>query len=139
MKRSIGAVLVWGAAWGVFEATAGHLVHLVKIPNLPGLVMLPAAAFFMSRAFARSGRAESIFLAGCFASAIKFATILLPWISSRGAVNPALAILAESLFATGVITILKIPYLNTQSLDFPPPGSSSHHPRRPEGRNFRHA
>ena len=109
MQRKNGAItaaLVWGAAWGLWEATAGHFVHLLKIPNLPGLVLLPAALYFMSRAFARSGRAEAIFLAGCVASVIKLATILLPGISTRAAVNPALAILAEALALTGVASTL---------------------------------
>ena len=109
MERKNGAIraaLVWGAAWGLWEATAGHLVHLAKIPNLPGIVMLPAALFFMSRAFVRGGRVETIFLSGCVAAALKLATILLPGVSSRAAVNPALAILAEALIVTGVASTL---------------------------------
>jgi hypothetical protein len=101
-KSAVGAALVWGASWGFWEATAGHLVHLVKIPNLPGLVMLPAALFFMSRAFLRSGRVEGIFFAGFIAASLKLATILLPGFTSRGAINPALAILIEALAVTGL-------------------------------------
>jgi hypothetical protein len=101
-ERAIRAALVWGAAWGVFEATAGSLVHLAKVPQLPGIVMLPAALYFMSRAFIRSGRVETIFLSGCVAAALKLATVFLPGMSSRAAVNPALAILVEALAVTGL-------------------------------------
>jgi len=101
-NRAIGAALVWGSAWGLWEATAGHLVHLAKVPNLPGLVMVPAALFFMSRAFLRSGRTETIFFAGCVAASLKFATILLPGFTPRAAINPTLAILAEALAVTGL-------------------------------------
>jgi hypothetical protein len=100
---TIRAALVWGAAWGLWEATAGHVLHLLKIPRLPGLVMIPAALFFLSRAFLRSGRVEAIFLSGCVAAALKLATILLPGTSARAAVNPALAILAEALAVTGLL------------------------------------
>ncbi len=107
-KSAIEAAVFWGSLWGLWEATAGHLIHLAKVPNLPGLVLLPAALFFMSRAFACGGRTESIFGAGCVAAAMKFATILLPGISSRAAINPALAILAEALMVTGLAAFSRV-------------------------------
>ncbi|MDP2913846.1 MAG: DmsC/YnfH family molybdoenzyme membrane anchor subunit [Candidatus Aminicenantes bacterium] len=72
------AAFFWGLLWGIWEATAGHLVHLVKIPGLSGFIMFPAAFFFMSRAFARSERAESIFLAACVAASIKLFDLFIP-------------------------------------------------------------
>jgi len=107
-NRAIEAAVFWGSLWGLWEATAGHFVHLAKVPNLPGLIMLPAALFFMSRAFNRGGRAEAIFGAGCVAAALKFATILLPGISSRAAIHPALAILAEALIVTGLAAFSRV-------------------------------
>ena len=100
------AVLVWGALWGIWEATAGHVVHLIKIPGLPGFIMAPAAFFFMSRAFARSGRLESIFLAGCVAAGIKLFDLLIPGQLVQAAVHPAQAILLEALAVTGYFAFL---------------------------------
>lgn len=99
-------ILLWGLLWGLWEATAGHLVHLIKIPGLPGFVMAPAAFFFMSRAFARSGRTESIFLTACVAAGIKLIDLFIPGQLVQAAVNPAQAILLEALAVTGFYTFL---------------------------------
>jgi hypothetical protein len=99
-------VLFWGSLWGIWEATAGHLVHLVKLPGLPGFIMFPAAFFFMSRTFARSGRAESIFLAACVAAGIKLFDLFIPGELVQAAVNPAQAILLEALAVTGFYAFL---------------------------------
>ena len=98
---SFRPALFWGSLWGIWEATAGQLVHLVRIPGLPGFIMFPAAFFFMSRAFARSGRAESIFLAACVAAGIKLFDLFIPGELVQAVVNPAQAILLESLAVTG--------------------------------------
>ena len=100
------AVLFWGSLWGIWEATAGQLIHLVKIPGLPGFIMFPAAFFFMSRAFTRSGRAESIFPAACVAAAIKLLDLFIPGELVQAAVNPAQAILLEALAVTGCYAFL---------------------------------
>ena len=126
MERQNGAIraaLIWGALWGFWEATAGHLVHLIKIPGLPGIHHVPAALFFMSRAFARSGRLESIFLAACVAAGIKLATILLiPGHNfAQAALNPALAILPKRWPSPGCLRVSFLPskpshYLRTKEL-----------------------
>jgi len=95
------AVLLWGGLWGVWEAAAGPLVHAVKVPGLPGTVMFPAALFFMSRAYERSGQLESIFLAACAAAGLKLVDLLLPGQLAQAALRPALAILLEALAVTG--------------------------------------
>lgn len=100
------AVFFWGSLWGIWEATAGHLVHLVKIPGLPGLIMFPAAFFFMSRAFAQSGRTKSIFLAACVAAGIKLFDFFIPGQLVQAVVNPALAILLEAPAVTGFYAFL---------------------------------
>lgn len=104
--RPWSSILLWGSLWGIWEATAGHFVHLIKIPGLPGFIMFPAAFFFMSRAFARSGRIESIFLAGCIAAGIKLFDLFIPGQLVQAAVNPAQAILLEALAVTGFYEFL---------------------------------
>ena len=111
-KRDPGQVstlvstLVWGSAWGIWEATAGYFIHLAHIPGLPGFVMIPAAFYFMSRAFVRSGKQETIFLAACVAACFKLLDLFIPGQNIQGVVNPVQAILLESLAVAGFYSFL---------------------------------
>jgi hypothetical protein len=98
----LAPALFWGSVWGLWEATAGHAVHLLRVPGLAGAVMLPAAVVFMSRAFAATGREETIFLTGCVAAALKLLDLLVPGRNLLAVVNPAQFILLEALAVTGV-------------------------------------
>lgn len=103
----LAPALLWGAAWGLWEATAGHAVHLLRVPGLAGAVMLPAAVFFLGRAFAASGRVETVFLAGCFAAGLKFLDLLVPGRAFLAVLNPARFILLEALAAVGLVAALE--------------------------------
>ena len=103
----LGPVFLWGSLWGIWEATAGHVIHLTRVPGLPGFIMFPAAFFFMSRAFVRSGRYHSIFLTACVAAGIKLFDIFIPGQNIQAVVNPAQAILLESLVVTGFYYVLE--------------------------------
>jgi len=100
------SALFWGSIWGIWEATAGYFIHLTHIPGLPGFVMFPAAFYFMSRAFVRSGKHETIFLAACVASGLKLLDLFIPGQNIQGVVNPAQAILLESLAVVGFYSFL---------------------------------
>jgi hypothetical protein len=102
-----GSVFLWGSLWGIWEATAGHVIHLTRIPGLPGFIMVPAAFYFMSRAFVRSGRYQSIFLAGCVAAGFKLFDVFIPGQNIQAVINPAQAILLESLVVTGFYYVLE--------------------------------
>ena len=81
MTRSpscLSAALLWGAVWGLGEATLGHLLHLARVPGLPGLVMVPFAVLVMGRALARSPRASAVFLTGVVAASFKLLDLLVP-------------------------------------------------------------
>jgi len=97
----LAPALFWGSVWGLWEATAGHAVHLLRFPGLAGAVMLPAAVLFMSRAFAASGREETIFLAGCTAAGLKLLDLLIPGHDLLSILNPAQFILLEALAVAG--------------------------------------
>jgi hypothetical protein len=107
LLERLAPVLFWGSVWGLWEATAGHAVHLLHIPGLAGAVMLPAAVVFMSRAFAATGREETIFLTGCVAAALKLLDLLVPGRNLLAVVNPAQFILLEALAVTGVRAAFK--------------------------------
>jgi len=101
------AAVLWGSLWGIWEATAGFLLHLLRIPGAAGLIMFPAGFFMMSRAFAQSGTPAAVFLTGCTAAAIKLVDLFLPGIDLFSVVNPAQAILLESLAVAGIFSIHK--------------------------------
>jgi hypothetical protein len=93
----MAAALVWGSAWGLGEATLGHLLHLARVPGLPGLVMVPFAVLIMGRVAARSRSAAAVFLAGVVAGGFKFLDLLVPGTDLLAVLNPAQAILLEAL------------------------------------------
>ncbi len=93
----LATALFWGSVWGLGEATLGHLLHLARVPGLPGLVMFPFAVLVMGRALARSGSAAAVFMTGVVAAGFKFLDLLLPGTDLLAIVNPAQAILLEAL------------------------------------------
>lgn len=90
------AALLWGAVWGLGEATLGHLLHAVRVPGLPGLVMVPFAVLVMGRAAARGG-AGAVVLAGAVAASFKLLDLLAPGTDLFAIARPVQAILLEAL------------------------------------------
>ena len=91
------AALFWGSVWGLAEATLGHLLHLARVPGLPGLVMVPVAVAVMGRVAVRSRSAWAVFLAGVVAASFKLFDLAVPGTSVFALINPAQAILLEAL------------------------------------------
>jgi hypothetical protein len=95
--------LFYGALWGLAEATAGHILHLLRIPGLAGFIMFPVGFFLMRRAFSRSGRFLAVFLTSWIAAGIKLADLLLPGAAFLAVWNPVQAILLQGLAAAGIL------------------------------------
>ena len=93
----LAAALLWGSAWGLGEATLGHVLHLVRVPGLPGLVMAPLAVLAMGRAAARSGSAAAVLVAGVVAASFKLADLFWPGTDLAALARPMQAILLEAL------------------------------------------
>ncbi|MGZ5488058.1 MAG: hypothetical protein ACXWF4_05970 [Candidatus Aminicenantales bacterium] len=91
----LAKALFWGAVWGLGEATLGHVLHLVRIPGLPGLVMAPFAVVVLGRVAARSRSAGAVFLAGLVAASFKLFDLLVPGTDILALVNPIQAILKD--------------------------------------------
>jgi hypothetical protein len=89
--------LFWGSLWGLCEATLGHFLHNLRLPVLPGALMFPIGVYFMLRAYRASGRVSDIFLASLVAAGSKFWDFFLPLHTAAAVINPALAIVSESL------------------------------------------
>jgi hypothetical protein len=103
----LAPALLWGTAWGLWEATAGHAAHLLRVPGLAGAVMLPAAAAFLSRVFAATRRLDAVFLAGCVAASLKLLDLAVPGRNLLAVLNPARFILLEALAAAGIFAALE--------------------------------
>jgi hypothetical protein len=101
------AALFWGGLWGLAEATAGHLLHLMRVPGLAGFIMFPFGLLLMSRAFGQSGKAGTIFLTAAVAAGLKLFDLLLPGADPMAAFRPALAILCEGLAVTALYAIAR--------------------------------
>jgi hypothetical protein len=93
----LSAALIWGAVWGFAEATLGYLLHIVRVPGLPGLVMAPLAVWAMGRAYHRTGKLAAIPLAALAAAFLKLGALAVPRIDVLAVINPVRAILFESL------------------------------------------
>jgi len=103
----LAAALFYGSVWGLGEATLGHLLHLARVPGLPGLVMFPFGVLVMGRALARSGSAAAVFMTGVVAAGFKFLDLLLPGTDILAIINPAQAIVLEALAATVWVALFK--------------------------------
>ena len=101
------AALFWGSVWGLGEATLGHLLHLARVPGLPGLVMVPFAVLVMGRA-ARSRSAPAVFLTGVIAAGFKFLDLFVPGTDLLAIANPVQAILLEALAGAAWVSLEKI-------------------------------
>ena len=126
-RRSSGdgllrTALLYGSLWGAAEAIIGHLLHLARVPGLPGLVMVPFAAWIMGRAAVRSRSAAAVFLAGAVAASLKLFDLLVPGTDILALINPIRAILLEAL-AGAVWVELKmgvIPFSLSRNTGAPP-------------------
>jgi len=96
-KHLIWISLFWGSLWGLAEATLGHILHQLQIPGIAGYVMFPVGIFFMLMAFRYSDQSSAIFLTALVAANIKLIDLWLPSSSLFTVINPAVAILCESL------------------------------------------
>ncbi len=107
-SRFAAAALIWGALWGLGEATAGHLLHQARIPGLPAAVMIPFGLMMMSRALAWGGGKVSLIPAtACVAASLKFLDFLVPGTNPVAVFNPAQAILLEALAVTALVQVAR--------------------------------
>jgi hypothetical protein len=110
------AALFWGSVWGLGEATLGHLLHLARVPGLPGLVMMPFAVLVMGRAAARSRSAAAVFLTGVIAAGLKLFDLFVPGTDLLAIANPVQAILLEALAGAAWVSLEKIKKPETSPL-----------------------
>ncbi|MGB3862699.1 MAG: hypothetical protein WA915_11485 [Candidatus Aminicenantaceae bacterium] len=96
-KQLVLIPLFWGSLWGLAEATVGNLLHWTLIPGIAGFVMFPIGLVFMVMAFNHSGKLSTIFLTALVAANIKMVDLFFPAHNLFAVINPAIAILCESV------------------------------------------
>ncbi len=99
-------VLFWSALWGLFEATAGYLLHLLPI-SIGWIIWFPAAYFFMERMYTKTGKAYAVLFGALFAASVKLLNLFVPGIRIDRVLNPAVSILLEAVGVFLVLTMLK--------------------------------
>lgn len=107
--QNLSTILFWGSLWGLTEASLGHMLHLLGIPGLAGFFMFPVGLYFMVRALKSTGKISAVPTAAVVAASLKLIDLFLPGTHLFQAVNPALAILSESLAFLFVIKMIRHP------------------------------
>ncbi len=108
--------LFWGSIWGLTEASLGHILHQIPILGMAGFVMFPIGMFYMVQAYRYSGQLSIMFLTAFVAANLKLIDLFLPAHTPFAVINPAVAILCESL-AVGLFFGLKDPRKILSRLD----------------------
>ncbi len=109
-RRMVLAGVFWGAIWGLYEATVGFAVHaFAHIPGASSTVMVPFALFCMFNALRAGGSIRSVGVAAVTAASIKLIDFLMGPVSALTVVNPAVAILLETLAFVLLATVLELP------------------------------
>lgn len=97
-------IMIWGGAWGIFEATAGYLLHFLPF-RIGWLVWYPVACFFLFQIYRQTQCKASIVGGGILSAGIKLLNLLLPGSPDR-VLNPAVSIVLEALMMAAAILLL---------------------------------
>lgn len=96
IRNIIVNALLFGALWGIIEVTLGHLLHYLPV-LIAGSLMFPIAVYLMRQAKEATGNTIVIPLMALCAASLKLIDLLIPGLPPIKTLNPALAILFESL------------------------------------------
>lgn len=104
-------VLLFGALWGIFEATLGTLLHLPvfevgKLFTKSSIIMVPVAFLFMTMCYKKTGSLLSVFFAGLVSASIKLSTAFIMGMTIY-VYFPAIYIVVESLAMMGALAIFR--------------------------------
>ena len=103
--------LLFGALWGIFEATLGTVLHLPffeagKLFTKSSIIMVPIAFFFMTLCYKKSGSLLSVIFAGLVSASIKLSTAFIMGMTIY-VYFPAIYIVVESLAMMGALAIFR--------------------------------
>jgi len=95
MRKNLYKIITLGAAWGIFEATAGYVLHLFGL-KIGWMIWFPAAYFFIHHAYRYTNSFLSIMLTALIASSLKMINLFFPGRVDM-VINPAVSIILEAL------------------------------------------
>lgn len=103
--------LLFGALWGIFEATLGTVLHLPafevgKLFTKSSIIIVPIAFLFMSLCYKKSGSLLSVVFAGLVSALIKLSTAIVMGMTIY-VYFPAIYIVVESLAMMGALAIFR--------------------------------
>ena len=103
--------LLFGALWGIFEATLGTVLHLPvfevgKLFTKSSIIMVPIAFLFMTLCYKKSGSLLSVVFAGLVSAFIKLSTAFVMGMTIY-VYFPAIYIVVESLAMMGALAIFR--------------------------------
>lgn len=105
--RYLSIILVWGAIWGIIEATIGNALHLLPFRVPTGSVLFPIGYFCMQKSFNETKDIRSMFFTAGVAASIKFVNLFSAITPVIKVLNPAACVLFEGLAVVVVFTIYK--------------------------------
>ena len=105
--RYLSIILIWGAIWGIIEATIGNALHLLPFRVPTGSVLFPIGYFCMQKSFNETKDIKSMFFTSGIAAAIKFVNLFSPITPVIKVINPAACVLLEGLAVAVVFSIYK--------------------------------
>ena len=95
--KTLFAVLLFGGAWGIIEATLGTVLHLPIVHRTMFLssttILVPIAYFLMGACYKRSGNMRSVLYMGILAASMKAISCAI----FKMSFNPCYYILMETL------------------------------------------
>ncbi len=102
--KQLTTILMFGAIWGLLEATLGGALHLIRLP-FTGTIMASIGFALLYGALRAGARPSQLFAVALVAAAFKFADgpiFGLPFLD-RTIVNPAVAIASQGLACAVVL------------------------------------
>lgn len=109
-KNLLWNVLLFGAIWGITEATLGYLLQF--LPSLvSGSVMFPIGATILFYAYRKTGSAKALVGIALIAASIKAVNFFMPGLPPIKTYNPMIAIMLQSLVVATVVKRFMSPSL----------------------------
>jgi hypothetical protein len=103
-KHFIWTIIMFGAIWGILEATLGHVLQFLP-PYVSGAVMFPIAASLLIIAHKNTMSLSSLIWIGLIAASLKAVNFLMPGLPAVKTYNPMIAIILQSAVMVGAIGI----------------------------------
>ncbi|HEX2946279.1 MAG TPA: hypothetical protein VHT96_10035 [Clostridia bacterium] len=89
------SIVLWGALWGLTEATLGYFLHTFSL-NIGWVLWFPLAFLFIRSVYRETNSLYSIIFTSFIAAAIKMVDFIMP-VSPDRVINPAVSIIFEGL------------------------------------------